>query len=294
MLEPLKAMASGVDVSALNVTDRKIPGLNGAPDVPVRIYLPKQRSGLVPCLIYLHGGGFVIGNLDQEHANASMIATQLGIAIVSVDYRLAPENPFPAGLEDCYSALVWTHSNASELNIDADHFGVCGDSAGGGLSAALTLLSRDRGGPKLCFQYLAEPELDDRFQTVSMNEFINTPMFNRPFAELSWKHYLGKHVEPGSADVSAYAAPARAKNLSGLPPSYIRVNEFDPLRDEGIAYARKLREAGVPVELHIYPGTFHGSYLLFATAAISQRQGTEMLDALRRGLGLTSVPPIPA
>ncbi len=281
--EFLKAMAAGVDVNALNVTDRTIPGPQGSPDVPVRIYTPKQLNGLVPSILYIHGGAFVSGDLNMEHAFAANYATQLGAVVVSVDYRLAPENPFPAGLEDCYATLLWMNDKASELNIDANHIAVVGTSAGGGLAAALALLAHDRGGPKICFQYLGMAELDDRMQTVSMNLFVDTPMWNRPAAEISWKFYLG-NVKPGSAEVTQYAAPARATNLSGLPPAFVLVNEFDPFRDEDIIYAQRLLVAGVPVELHVYPGTFHGSQM-FSTAAITKRQMADSLDALRRGLG---------
>ena len=165
------------------------------------------------------------------------------------------------------------------MGIDRARIGVIGGSAGGGLAAGLALLARDRGGPSLCFQFLAIPELDDRLETPSMRQFTDTPLWNRPSAEYSWRWYLGGQ----DGDVSPYAAPARATDLAGLPPAYVSTMEFDPLRDEGIIYAMRLLEAGVPVELHQYPGTFHGSSLV-TTAAVSRRQGTEMIDVLRRGL----------
>ena len=146
-------------------------------------------------------------------------------------------------------------------------------------------MARDKGGPKLCFQCLGIPELDDRLETTSMRLFDDTPLWNRPNAVLSWKYYLGENFEPGSPDVPVYAAPARATDLTGLPPAYISAMEFDPLRDEDVLYALKLMEAGVPVELHTFLGTFHGSSL-FTHAAVSKRQEQEMLDVLRRGLGV--------
>ncbi len=280
----LAAMNVSVDVSALQVEDRMIHGPEGAPDVQVRVYAPRNHGySPLPGLLYIHGGGFVVGSIDTEHAFSAMIAAQLGIIVISVDYRLAPENPFPSGLEDCYATLNWIYTSAPELNIDVNRIGVCGQSAGGGIAAALALLTRDRGGPSLCFQLLCIPELDDRLETTSMRTFLDTPLWNRPSAELSWKYYLGESIEPGSPDVSPYAAPARAMNLSGLPPTYISAMEFDPLRDEGIIYALRLLEAGVPVELHTYPGTFHGASLV-VTAAVSQRLESETLDVLRRGL----------
>ncbi len=280
----LEAMNISVDVSELKVEDRMIHGPGGAPDVHVRIYAPHNYSySPLPGLLYIHGGGFVVGNIDTEHAVSAKVAAQLGIIVISVDYRLAPENPFPCGLEDCYATLNWMYANASELNIDINRIGVFGQSAGGGIAAAMALLTRDRGGPSLCFQFLGIPELDDRLETTSMATFLDTPLWNRPSAESSWKYYLGEGIEPGSTEVSEYAAPARATNLSGLPPAYISAMEFDPLRDEGIVYALRLMEAGVPVELHTYPGTFHGSSLI-VTATVTQRQEVEMLDVLRRGL----------
>jgi len=280
----LAAINASVDISALQVEDRMIHRPEGAPDVQIRIYAPRNRGySPLPGLLYIHGGGFVVGSIDTEHVFPVMVAAQLGIIVVSVDYRLAPENPFPSGLEDCYATLNWMYNSAPDLNIDANRIGVCGQSAGGGLAAALALLTRDRGGPNLCFQFLGIPELDDRLETTSMRTFLDTPLINRTTVELSWKHYLGENIIPGSPDVSPYAAPARATNLSGLPPAYISAMEFDPLRDEGVIYALRLMQAGVPVELHTYPGAFHGCSVV-TTAAVSQRLRSETLDVLRRGL----------
>jgi acetyl esterase len=277
---------AAVDVSRLHVKDQFIPGPEGAPPVLVRVYTPRQRSAIVAGLLYIHGGGFAVGSIDSEHASAALLADQLGIVVVSVEYRLAPEHPYPAPLDDCYAALCWLHAGANELGIDSARIGVFGQSAGGGLAAGLALLTRDRKGPPLCFQFLGMPELDDRLDTTSMRTFTDTPLWSRPSAILSWKYYLGDQCEPGSADVPVYAAPARATQLQGLPPAYISAMEFDPLRDEDILYALKLMEAGVPVELHTFPGTFHGSVLL-AQAAVTVRQQSEMLDVLRRGLRIS-------
>ncbi|WP_158887667.1 alpha/beta hydrolase [Amycolatopsis anabasis] len=254
-----------------------------APGVPVRIYTPTGRPGPLPALVYLHGGGFVLGDLDFGHADTAWLAADVGAVVVSVDYRLAPENPFPAGLEDAYAAVRWAAENAEELGIDPARLGVGGDSAGGGLAAATALLARDRGGPALCFQYLGIPELDDRLDTPSMLRFHDTPMWNQPKAVLSWKYYLGGPTTVDGRDGLCYAAPARAEDLTGLPPAYVTACEFDPLRDEGLRYAQRLLAAGVTVELHHYPGTFHGSGRI-REAAVTQRMRADQRAALRRFL----------
>lgn len=271
------------DTSGLRIEDREIPGRAGDPAVPIRIYRPDDRSG--PAAVYtVHGGGFIVGDLETEQGIATRLARELGVVVVSVDYRLAPETPFPGPLEDVYAGLVWTAENAAELGIDPQRIAIHGVSAGGGLCAALALLARDRGGPHIAFQFLSVPELDDRLTTASMTEFVDTPLWNRPRAIFSWDCYLGAG-RAGSDDVSSYAAPARATDLAGLPPAYVSVMHFDPLRDEGIAYALAMLDAGVTVELHLFPGTFHGSALI-QHAAISQREAAESIAVLRRALAL--------
>jgi len=276
----IASLNAEVDLTGVTVEDRRVPGPPGAPEVLVRVYAPADRTAAVPGLLDIHGGGFVMGSIDMEHAAAARFVRALGIVVVAVEYRLAPEHPFPAGLEDCYAALAWMVARAGELGIDTDRVGVYGQSAGGGLSAALALLCRERGGPALCFQYLGIPELDDRLETPSMQQFVDTPMWNRPNAIRSWRYYLGDGVD---GDVSPLAAPARATDLAGLPSAYVSTMEFDPLRDEGILYALRLLQAGVSVELHQYPATFHGSGAV-VTAAVTKRAGAETLDAVRRGL----------
>jgi acetyl esterase/lipase len=265
----------------VTTVDRTIAGVDGN-EIPIRVYSrPRQDGAPVPAVLFIHGGGFVVGDLDTEHAGAASTVDALGVVVVSVDYRLAPEHPFPSGLEDCYAALLWLAKESGELGVDAERIAVFGQSAGGGLAAGLALLARDRGGPSLCFQLLGIPELDDRLETPSMVAFTETPMWNRPSAERSWRYYLG---EGANGDTSPYAAPARAEDLSGLPAAYVSTSEYDPLRDEGIIYALRLLQAGVSVELHQFAGTFHGSTIL--PAEVSRRQQAEMTDALRRGLGL--------
>jgi len=262
--------------------DREVPGGADAPPVPVRIYRPRgAEAGALPCVFEIHGGGFLMGSIDMMDPWCQSVAAELSAVVVSVEYRLAPEDPFPAGIEDCHAALSWTAESAAELGIDPDRIAIAGQSAGGGLAAGLALLARDRGGPAIRFQLLEIPELDDRLETPSMVQFVDTPLWNRPNAVWSWKHYLGPDHE---GEVSPYAAPARAKDLSGLPPAYISTMEFDPLRDEGIEYGLRLLQSGVSVELHSYPGTFHGSGLL-PTAEVSKRSAREAVAALRKGLG---------
>lgn len=278
MRQMIAALNTEVDTSGLQIENLDADG------VGLRLYRPEARSGVTPALLYIHGGGFVVGDLDSEHGSCASIARRLGIAVLSVDYRLAPEHPYPVPLEDCYTALRWLRQRCESLAVDPDRVGVFGQSAGGGLAAALCLLTRDRGGPGICFQFLGMPEVDDRLQTTSMREFTDTPLWNRPNAELSWQYYLGAEYTPGGGDVPIYAAPARAQNLRDLPPAYVTAMEFDPLRDEDVDYAARLMQAGVPTELHTFPGTFHGSSLV-TTATVSQRQDAEMIDVLRRGLG---------
>ena len=259
------------DTSDMEVEDRTVPA---DPDVPVRIYRPRHAQGAV---IWLHGGGWVMGNLDTEHPWAARIADLSGEAVISVGYRLAPEHPFPAALDDAYAVLAWTVEHAAELGVDPRRIAVGGHSAGGGLAAGLALRARDEQGPPIRFQLLNQPGLDDRQVTWSARHFTDTPWMSRDKVTAAWGHYLG------SAPASPYAAPARADDLSGLPPAYIATAELCPNRDEDIAYALRLLEAGVSVELHQWAGTFHGSQAILS-AEVSQRQNAELGAVLRRAL----------
>jgi len=268
-----------LDTGGVEIEDRRIPGRHPGDEVPVRIYRGRDVTDVAGGILSIHGGGFVTGDLDADLGLAVALATQVGAVVVSVDYRLAPEHPFPAGLDDCYAALVWFHAHAAELGVDPDRLAVYGNSAGGGLAAATALVARDEGGPPLCFQFLGIPELDDRLDTPSMRAFDDTPMWHRRNAELSWQYYLGDRTD----DVSPYAAPARATDLAGLPRTYLSTMEFDPLRDEGLRYGMALLEAGVAVEMHQFAGTFHGS-LMAPGAWSSRRQLAETVDVLRHAL----------
>jgi acetyl esterase len=280
----IAAALADVDTTGVDVTELVAPGPEGAPDVVLRSYRPQGVEGPLPVIYDIHGGGFILGTVDFDHGTNATLARELGAAVFSVEYRLAPEHPYPAGLEDAYAGLVHVAKNAAELGVDPARIALFGQSAGGGLAAGLALLARDRGGPAIAFQYLGIPELDDRLDTPSMRAFTDTPIWHRPNAVISWDAYLGAGV-PGTADVPVYAAPARAagEQLAGLPSAYISVMEFDPLRDEGIDYARALLAGGVSVELHLFPGTFHGSGMI-PHAEVSLREAAEAVAVLRRAL----------
>jgi acetyl esterase/lipase len=234
----------------------------------LRVYRP--RPGTTRGVLYLHGGGFCLGDLDSEHGGAVQIAREVDAVVVSVDYRLAPEHPYPAALDDCMAGLRYLSGIAGPVAVH-------GQSAGGGLAAATVLRAHDEGGPAIAFQSLGIPELDDRLETPSMRSFVDTPLWSLPQAIKSWEYYLGGRPADG------YAAPARREDLSGLPPAHVTVMELDPLRDEGISYAMRMLQAGVSVELHAYPGTFHGSALV-VDAAVSKRAAADLIGSLRRGL----------
>ena len=270
-LAELAAAAAAPDTAGMEIEDRTVPA---DPDVPVRIYRPHRAQGAI---VWLHGGGFVMGDLDTEHPWAARVADGSGAVVVSVGYRRAPEHRFPAALDDAYAALTWTAEHAAEIGIDPERIAVGGHASGAGLAAAVALRARDQQGPPIRYQLLNQPELDDRQETWSARTFTETPFMTRDKVAASWRHYLGP------APASPYAAPARADDLSGLSPAYIASAEFDPNRDEAIGYAQRLLQAGVPVELHQWPGTFHGSQAVLS-AQVSQRQTAELADALRRAL----------
>ncbi|WP_414170474.1 alpha/beta hydrolase [Streptoverticillium reticulum] len=273
----LAAALPAPDTTNLEIEDRTVPA---DPEVAVRIYRPHRAQGAI---VWLHGGGFVMGSLDTEHPWATRIANGSGAVVISVDYRLAPENPFPAALDDAYAVLTWTAGHAAELGIDPGRIAVGGHSAGGGLAAAVALRARDQQGPPIRFQLLNQPGLDDRQGTWSAQHFTDTPWMNHGKVTQLWHHYLG------STPASPYAAPARATDLSGLPPAYVATAELCPNRDEDIDYAVRLLQAGVPVELHQWSGTFHGSQAILS-AEVSQRQLAELGAVLRRALAAQEIP----
>jgi acetyl esterase len=237
--------------AGLDIEERFVPG---DPDVRVLVYRPKGATGPLPLVLAVHGGAFCLLRADSFPAADAGWALRHGALVVSVDYRLAPEHPFPAAPEDCYAALLWA---TSELDIDPDQVVVTGGSAGGALAAAVALMARDRGGPAIALQALLIPVLDDRLRTASQHQMAETQGFTSGAAEGMWLHYLGADADRSAT--SPYAAPARAESLAGLPPAFIQVNGLDPLRDEGIEYALRLLADGVPVELYCGPGLYHGA-----------------------------------
>jgi acetyl esterase/lipase len=258
------------------VRDISVPGPEGAPDVALRVYRPKGGGSTLPCIYWIHGGGYIAGSAMDPDARLDRFVNQIGCVAVSVEYRLAPESPFPGPLDDAYAGLQWVARNPSELGIDASRLAIGGGSAGAGLAAALALLVRDRGEIPVIFQLLIYPMIDDRFVTISstMETIGWTVAANR----LGWTAYLG--APPGSEGVSPYAAPARAGDLRGLPPAFVCVGDLDIFRDEDIEYARRLSDAGIPTELHVYPGVPHGFENSAPEIAVSKRFSRDIADAL--------------
>jgi acetyl esterase len=268
----LSALAGGPAADSAGVAVEDLPLAAYDSPASVRVFRPDGLDGPLPGLLHLHGGGFCLGSVDLEHAVCVDLARELGAVVVSVEYRLAPEHPYPAPLDDCYAGLRLL---AGLDGVDPARIAVHGQSAGGGLAAAVALLARDRGGPALCLQSLDVPELDDRLETPSMRAGDAMPLWSRGQGIRSWELYLGGRPADG------YAAPARTEDLAGLPPAYVVTCELDPLRDEGIAYAQRLLAAGVSVELHQYAGTFHGVQIV-QDAPVVRRMREDTLGALRR------------
>ena len=261
--------------------DRRVAGPPGAPDVPIRIYRPRHAKGNLPALLWIHGGGFTLGLPAQDDLFCEQIVETADAVVVSVDYRLAPEHPFPAGTKDCYAALTWLVAEASTLGVDLTRIAVGGASAGGGLAAGFALMVRDRKEITLAFQLLLCPCIDDRHVTPSSHEVTDDRTWSRAKSLQAWRAYLGGRDH---RDALSYAAASRASDLRGLPPAYLMVGELDLVRDEIIAYASRLIQAGVTTELHVWPGGFHGFELFVPDAPVSRAATGNYLDALKRAL----------
>jgi len=272
--------AGGEPVPVASVEDRKIPGPNG--EIPIRIYTP-EGTGPFGALLYFHGGGWVVGNIEMTDQPCRMITKAAGCVTVSVDYRLAPEYKFPAGPEDCYAATKWVMENSVALNCDPSRIAVAGTSAGANLAAAVALMARDRSTPKIAYQLLIYPATQRELDTPSHKQFATDGYYilSRADMEWFWGHYLASDADAANP----YACPAQAKTLAGLPPALVLTAEFDPLRDEGEAYATRLREDSVPTVLKRYDGVTHGFFGMPSLIEKSRIAIAEASAALRAAIG---------
>ncbi len=263
------------------VDELRVPGPPGAPDVTLVSARPSGLVGPLPLLYYLHGGAMVMGNAWSVLPRLLREwALPLGLAVISVEYRLAPRTQYPGPLEDCCAGLSWAAEHAAGLGIDADRIVIGGKSAGGGLAAAVALLTRDRGGPVPLGQLLLSPMLDDRGSSFSSRQLTGLDVWDLTSNATAWRAVLGDRY--GSADLPGYAAPARATDLSGLPPAYVEVGSAEMFRDEGVAYANAIWQAGGQAELHVWPGACHGFDGLAPRAVLSRDARDARTRWLRR------------
>ncbi len=264
----------------LQVAEYQYPGPEN--ELTLRLYRPETAAADSPGLIYIHGGGMIMGDLESQDENMREAATELNIPIASIDYRKAPEHPYPAAPEDCYAGVSWVFANAQALGMDPSNIGLMGASAGGGLALAVALMLRDRQGPSLKYLLPIYPMIDDRHETTSSNEVVDIGIWDRAGSIEAWNWYLG------GAEADSYAAPARAENLSKLPPTYIDVGDLDLFRDENITIVQRLSAAGVSVEFHLWPGAYHASELFAPNAALSRKIWSTRYTAIRRMAGLAT------
>jgi acetyl esterase/lipase len=269
-------------ITGVTSADKLAPGPKGAPDVPVRIYQPKNRTDTLPALLWIHGGGYIFGSIENEDLMAKQLTLAAECVVVAVEYRLAPECLFPGPVEDCYAALKWVAEHAKELGVDPARIAIGGASAGGGLAAGLTLLTRDRKEINAAFQLLVYPMLDDCNVAPASERLPETLLWRREDNLIGWRAYLG--CKPGGKGVSPYASAFRATDLTGLPPTYITVGELDLFRNESVLYAQRLIEAGVPTDLHVYAGAFHAFDMIAPGASVSKRFTVDYQQALKHAL----------
>jgi acetyl esterase/lipase len=281
--EQLRARAEMLQSLSVLVEDHVIPGSQHSADLKVRTYTPVHRAGTLGALLFFHGGGYVMGNLDSEEPRCFHLASRANCVVVSPDYRLAPEHPFPAGFDDCYRALCWVVEQSERLGVDAHRVAVGGVSSGGGLAASVAHRCRDEKDPELALQLLLFPTLDPRLKTASVARFTDTPLWDAPNNRLMWDYYLGSPL-PSAVVPSSYAAPALAESFEDLPPAMMAIAEFDPLRDEALEYAMALLTAKVSVEVHLYPQTYHAFDNIAPFAQISQRALSDQVNSLTHAL----------
>jgi acetyl esterase/lipase len=277
----LLAARPAVIPDGVEVDDHLVPLADGH-QLVVRVYRSSSARPMSPGLLWIHGGGMVLGDVSMNDGECAAMANELDIVVASVDYRLAPAFPYPVPLDDCYAGLSWFFGAAGLLGLDADRIAIGGASAGGGLAAGLALLARDCGEMRPCFQLLTYPMLDDRNDTPSSHGVTDLRLWNRDANLTGWDAYLNGRA--GGDDIAAYAAPSRATDLADLPPAMITVGALDMFLDEDIAYAHALLRAGVPTELHVYPGSFHGANALVPHAAASRRWRRDEFEALDQAL----------
>jgi acetyl esterase len=279
--------AAGSPEPVGSVQDRSLPGPGGP--LPIRVYRPAApppgEAGPLPVLLYFFGGGWVLGAIDTSDAICRSLTNTAGCVTVAVGYRLAPEHRFPAAVDDCFAAARWVSAHAAELSVDPARIAVGGDSAGGNLAAAVTLLARDRGGPALVHQLLVYPNTDHRADTTSLRENTDPLLFNRTSVAWYWGHYLAAAADGDNP----LASPLRATDHSGLPPATVLTAEFDPLRDEGEQYAAALAAAGVPVELTRYDGMVHGFFAMAGVLDTATRAVSHAAARLRAAFAPSTV-----
>lgn len=267
--------------ASVSITDHLVDGFDGH-SLMVRVYRSDTERTNKPGFYWTHGGGLILGDVSSSDPWCAEIAHKLGVVVASVEYRLAPEFRYPIPLEDCYAGLIWFFENAPAFGIDNTRIAIGGGSAGAGLTAGLAMLARDRGQVQPCFQLLTAPMLDDRNETASSHFITDTRLWNRAANRVGWDAYL--NGKAGGADIPIYAAPGRATDLSGLPPAIITIGDLDLFLDEAVEFAQTLLHAGVPAELHVYPGAFHGSTGLVPESDLSLRWRRDELAALDRAL----------
>jgi acetyl esterase len=277
MMRQLTGMRPSIE-PVRSAVDKTVPGPHG--EIPVRVYSPEGTTPM-PLLVYFHGGGWVIGDLETHDASCRTLANLAGCVVMAVDYRLAPENKFPAPLDDCYAAASWAAANAPALGADAGRVAIGGDSAGGNLTACVALRARDEAGPRFAHQLLVYPVTDAACDTPSYRDNAEGYFLTAKAMEWFWSHYLRDRRDAENV----YASPLRARDLAGLPPATVITAEYDPLRDEGEAYGSRLERAGVPTRVTRYDGMIHGFFGMGDVLPQAKEAVAEAAAALRRAFG---------